>query len=101
MGLIEEAITEVKTYRTWRNGKDLGLHNPVSMRAWHETFYLQLRQDIFKGIRVVTKTEPVKWKRSIIFQILMMAVTDIFQYGYSTAVIKPYNTILDDMIGYH
>ena len=101
MGLIEDAITEIKSYRAWRNGKSLGLHNPVTPKAYRETFYLQLRQDIFKGVRVMSKSEPIRWKRSIIFQILMQALTDIFQYGYSAEVIKPYNTLLDDMIGYH
>ena len=101
MGLIEDAISEVKAHRAWRNGKDMGLRYPTTPKAWRETFYLQLRQDIYTGVRVVTKTITIRWYRSPAHQILIQALTDIFQYGYSPTIIKPYNDLLDKLVGYH
>ena len=99
--LIEQAILEVQSYRIWRNTKGLGLHHPTTSKAYRETFYLQLRQDIFKGVRVVSKTPTDRFKRTIVYQILIMALTDIFQHGHLPKVVKPYNDLLDKMIGYH
>ena len=101
MGLIEDAIDEVKAERQWRETKDLGLDMPSGINEWHTTFYLTLRNDLWHGIRQVTKTVTERHYRSMVFQILLQALTDIFQYGKTYEQCQPYNDMLDFILGYH
>lgn len=99
--LIETAIANCKAYREQRNALNLGLQYPTSPRAYVETFYLTLREDIMRASAKTSKTVSEPLKRTYAYQILTQALIDIFQYGYTPNIVKPYNDLLDKTIGYH
>lgn len=101
MGLIEDAILEVRNAREERSKHDFGINSPSTPKAWREAFYLQLREDIYAGIRVVDKRIPDPMQRSSVNQILVQALVDIFQYGKTETSTKPYEDMLDILIGHH
>jgi len=92
--LIEDALAECKRYRAERNALNLGLQYPMSPRAWSETFYLTLREDVIRACATTVKSVENPLFRTQVYQILVQALTDIFQYGYSWAIVKPYYKLI-------
>ncbi|RLG71383.1 MAG: hypothetical protein DRO23_12030 [Thermoprotei archaeon] len=101
MGLIDLAIQKTMEWRNHLKAHDFGLDKPSSPRSYYSSFYIQLREDIHRGIREAVKTLDEGWKRSVAFSILMEALYMIFKYGKKPEIVDTYNAMLDEFIGEH
>ena len=101
LNLIRMAIQKAKQKRLEELSDTDKIYYGLSPESFYGTFYLRVRQSIQKGCSEAVKVIPNPYMRTIVFSVLMKALSDIFHYGYSQKIVDYYNELLDALIGTH
>ena len=101
LNLIEKAIQYAREERLKELSDNTKIYYGLFPESFYGTFYLRVRQSIQKGCRKAVKLVSNPLMRTVVFSILMKALSNLFHYGYSKRFIDYYNELLDSMIGTH
>jgi len=102
MGLIDLAIQYVREeFTKFLNGLVNAEAFPISPRAYHARYYLLLREFLAKGASRAGKHILNPYRKQIAVTVILTALHDVFTYGYQPHIIKRYEKLLDELIGYH
>ena len=74
---------------------------PLTPKAYHARYYLLVRQFLPKGAKQAGKHVLNPYRKQMAVTIILMALHDVFTYGYQPHIIKRYEKLLDELIGYH
>jgi len=101
LNLIHKAIEYARRKRLEEQSENGKIYYGLLPESFYGTFYLRVRQSIQKGCSEAVKQIPNPYMRTIVFSVLMKALSDIFHYGYSQKIVDYYNELLDALIGTH
>ena len=101
LNLIQKAIQYAREERLKELSDSSKIYYGLFQESFYGTFYLRVRQSIQKGCRKAVKLISNPLMRTVVFSVLMKALSDLFHYGYSQDIIDYYNELLDSLIGTH
>ena len=99
--LIDLAIQYTAQYRREYYYTNRGITEPLTPKARISHLYLTLREAINRGCREACKYVLNPYRRTIAYNILVMALNAIFTYGKRPEIIQHYNKMLDELVGQH
>ena len=99
--LIDLAIQYTAQIRREYYYTDRGITEPLTPKARRSHLYLTLREAINRGCREACKHVLNPYRRTIAYNILIMALNAIFTYGKRPEIIQHYNKMLDELVGQH
>jgi len=74
---------------------------PLSPRAYYARIYLLIREHLAKGAKQAGNHVLNPYRKQMAVTVILTALHDIFTYGYQPHIIKRYEKLLDELIGYH